>query len=149
MGQLLWLIVIVVPLLGVALMGSPTDPGIMKKPLGKNQFVFSAENLVFVLWCYGLKFLPLILVVLACFGGILSSHCMEICEMYNCTCVLYYAHGASGAASGDLVLIRHFVILVIFVNLLVISMGFVHREHLIWQKGPHRNVLWISTIFFL
>lgn len=31
----------------------------------------------------------------------------------------------------------------------IISMGFVHREHLIWERVPYKNLLWVSGAFFL
>lgn len=52
-GQVLWFVCVVLPLLGVALMGTPTDPDVMKKPLGRHQIVFNIEvslRSVFVLF---------------------------------------------------------------------------------------------------
>lgn len=42
-GQVLWLVCFILPLLGVTLLGTPTDSDVMKKPLGKNQIVFNVE----------------------------------------------------------------------------------------------------------
>lgn len=42
-GQVLWLVCFIVPMLGVTLLGTPTDSDVMKKPLGKNQIVFNVE----------------------------------------------------------------------------------------------------------
>lgn len=42
-GHVLWFVCLVLPILGVTLMGTPTDQDVMKKPLGKNQIVFNFE----------------------------------------------------------------------------------------------------------
>lgn len=42
-GQILWFVCCILPLLAATLMGSPTDADNMKKPSGKNQIVFNVE----------------------------------------------------------------------------------------------------------
>lgn len=42
-GQLLWFICLVIPVLSISLMGIPVNSEVMKKPLGKNQLVFNVE----------------------------------------------------------------------------------------------------------
>lgn len=49
------------------------------------------QGTLFIIWCYGFKFLPTMAVVLASYIGILTSHCDEICAaLGNCTCAFFY-----------------------------------------------------------
>ncbi|XP_011498921.1 PREDICTED: uncharacterized protein KIAA0195 isoform X1 [Ceratosolen solmsi marchali] len=63
-GQVLWLSFLIVPLLSASLVGTPTDSTIMQRATGKNQCAVSGQVALFVLWCYGSKFLPTIVTVL-------------------------------------------------------------------------------------
>lgn len=192
-GQLLWFIFLVIPVLSISLMGNQVNPEVMKKPLGKNQIVFNIEvhkpNTIFtlaiyknkfqvslfVLWCYGLKFLPVIFSGIVSFTGILSSHCADLCVIHNCTCILYYSPigeinmetvGGWLENSYSLLVARHVVTVILSVHFsklptltqfaklffllqVVISMGFVHREFLMWNRSPHSNFLWICCVFIL
>ena len=42
-GQVLWLVIVIVPLLAVSLVGAPTDPSIMQSATGKNQCAVSGQ----------------------------------------------------------------------------------------------------------
>lgn len=45
---------------------------------------------MFVIWCYGCKFLILIIVIILTFAGTLSGYCADFCTIKNCTCILFY-----------------------------------------------------------
>lgn len=53
-GQVLWLGFLIVPLLAVSLVGTPTDPTIMQRATGKNQCAIGAQ----VCWLYRCLNLP-------------------------------------------------------------------------------------------
>lgn len=91
-GHILWLVCVVIPLLSVSLLGLPVDPDVMKRPQGKNTVGVNWSLAGFILWCYGVKFLPTVVVVLVVYVGILSGHCVNICGegVRNCTCLFSY-----------------------------------------------------------
>lgn len=81
------------------------------------------QVLIFVLWCYGLKFLPVILSVLISYGGILSSHCANFCAAQNCTCVVHYSPevgvktlGPASEPAPTLLLAQHINVVIVFVH---------------------------------
>ncbi|XP_065164487.1 transmembrane protein 94 isoform X2 [Atheta coriaria] len=159
-GHVLWSICVVIPILSISLMGTKTDPEIMKKPQEKNQIVFNAEVATFVLWFYGAKFLPAIFAVLITFSSILSAYCSEICTQEDCTCLLYYlpTQTANATFTGGWVDTEHsftlryaqnICVLVAMLHFVVISVGFVHREHNIWARSPHTNILWVVAMVAL
>ncbi|XP_044759855.1 transmembrane protein 94 isoform X2 [Coccinella septempunctata] len=159
-GQVLWLISIVIPILSASLIALPVDADVMKRPLGKNDLAFNWNIMFFISWCYGLKFIPTILTVLTSFWGILTSHCHSLCEMRNCTCFLHHTpiigsdgNESIGWADQDWTLnsARLLILLLIVTHFVAISIGFVHRGHLIIQKLPLGNRLWIvcAIVFVL
>ncbi|KAJ9576718.1 hypothetical protein L9F63_025386 [Diploptera punctata] len=57
---------------------------------GKNQCVIDTQVSVFILWCYGSKFLPTVFMVLLFYSLTLSSLCEEIVMNNNTTCTMVY-----------------------------------------------------------
>lgn len=77
-GQVIWLSCITVPILSVSLMGAPTDPSVMNIATGKNSRSVDKATLRLVLWSYGLKFLPSLIVLLAIYGTTLMALCDQV-----------------------------------------------------------------------
>ncbi|KAJ8928345.1 hypothetical protein NQ314_019075 [Rhamnusium bicolor] len=160
-GQVLWFVCIVVPLISIALMARPVNPELMKKPQGKIQAVVNWDGGIFILWCYGIKFLPTIIVVLVSYAGILTSHCYRRAVSPisgNCTCAFFYnpiiltdsvSKGGWDENEWTLVTSRLIISFVILLHFVVISLGFIHRDYLIYRKSPHTNCYWLTTIFIL
>ncbi|KAL1497616.1 hypothetical protein ABEB36_008545 [Hypothenemus hampei] len=165
-GHNLWLAAIVAPSISIALSMTPIDPDVMKKPQGKSQAAFRLDTILFILWCYGTKFLPTVLTVLISYAGVLSSHCNQMCsepytELGPCRCVFFYnPTGYRNITDGDdvggfeedswtLLTARLIVIFIVLLHFVVISIGFVHRDRLIYKKFPWSNLVWLVTIFVL
>ncbi|CAG9860047.1 unnamed protein product [Phyllotreta striolata] len=158
-GQVLWFSCLVVPLISISLMARPIDPDVMKKPQGKNQNLTNWHAAIFILWCYGSKFMVMFFVVLVCYIGILTDHCGQICAVLpNCTCAFFYnpviltesvSMGGWDENEWTLLVARLIISFIILLHFVVISIGFVHRDHLVYQKSPHKNSYWLFAIFIL
>lgn len=165
-GHNLWLAGVVAPAISIALSMRPIDLDVMKKPQGKTQAVFRWDTAVFIVWCYGIKFLPTVFTVLVAYAGVLASHCNQMCslpvtDLGPCRCVFFYnPTGYRNITGGDdvggfeegswtLMTARLIVIFIILSHFVVISIGFVHRDSLIYRKSPHSNLVWLVTIFVL
>ncbi|XP_044272389.1 transmembrane protein 94 isoform X2 [Tribolium madens] len=150
-GQILWLTCLVVPMLSVSLMGLPVDPEVMKKPQGKNQVGVNLGISMFILWCYGLKFFPTVVVVIVTFVGILAEHCVEICGIRNCTCQAFYLSTEFiwEEESWTISTARLITVFIVLLHFVVISIGFVFRDYLIYKRPPIKNLYWIITCFIL
>jgi hypothetical protein len=65
-GQTLWMSLIFIPLLSLSLMGARTDSNVMAISTGKNSIVLDGHAIRYAVWCYGFRFLPVVvLLVLA------------------------------------------------------------------------------------
>lgn len=42
--------------------------------------LYYLQTSLFILWCYGIKFLPTVITVLVSYAGVLSSHCDQMCS---------------------------------------------------------------------
>ncbi|XP_033214958.1 transmembrane protein 94 isoform X2 [Belonocnema kinseyi] len=156
-GQVLWLTCLIIPLLSISMVATPTDSTIMQRATGKNQCVINRQVTLFVLWCYGSKFLPTVM-------AIVFSQCaslMTLCSTYiteNSKC--YYAYpkingdeswgGWNKSKSNDVILVvQHFALSIIVIHFVTISVSFVHREYPIWRKQPFNNWLWFLCVFIV
>lgn len=45
---------------------------------------------IFVVWCYGAKFLPTVIVVLFLYAVTLDSFCLQLSSAHNGTCTMVY-----------------------------------------------------------
>ncbi|KAJ8916114.1 hypothetical protein NQ315_004481 [Exocentrus adspersus] len=166
-GQVLWFSCIVIPLLSIALMAKPVDQEVMKRPQGKIQAVVNWDGTIFILWCYGIKFLPTVIVVLVSYIGVLTSHCDQMCAdsrspydvvLSNCTCAFFYnpvkltdsvTMGGWDENKWTLISSRLIISFIVLLHFVIISAGFVHRESLIFKKSPLTNLCWVATIFIV
>nr|CAD7393702.1 unnamed protein product [Timema cristinae] len=150
-GPLLWLVCLVIPALSISLVGIPTDPRVMQRATGKNQYIVSTRVAVFVLWCYGSKFLPAMFMVIVFYVLSLSYLCAEIALATNSSCAVIYPNaGPLGESwSGHqytLLTVQHATLVLLVVHFVVISISFVQRESSIWQSSPHHNKAWLVAV---
>ncbi|CAH2007315.1 unnamed protein product [Acanthoscelides obtectus] len=157
--QVLWFCCIVIPAISISLMAKPLDMDVMKKPQGKIQTVVNLNGAIFVIWCYGSKFLLTFVVVTASYIGTLSSHCNQMCiALPNCTCAFLFHPillNDSMLTEGwdenkwTLHVSRLILCFITLLHFVVISTGFIHRDHLMFQKPAHSNLYWLATVFTL
>ncbi|XP_063240300.1 transmembrane protein 94 isoform X2 [Bacillus rossius redtenbacheri] len=129
-GSVLWLACVVVPALSTSLVGVPTDPRVMQQATGKNQCVVNTEVGVYVLWCYGLRFLP----------GVVST-------------LVFHALGLRAAEAGGaahwgvhpqaLRLVQEATLAVLALHFVTVSVSFVRHECCLWRGSPHVNKAWV------
>ncbi|CAH0563701.1 unnamed protein product [Brassicogethes aeneus] len=158
-GQTLWLCCIVIPVISISLMVKEVDPDVMKQPQGKIQNVSGWNVGIFILWCYGTKFIPTVLMVLVSYVGILSSQCAELCSIKNCTCAFFYIptfypdESANVVGwppdSANLYTARLVTVFIVLLHFVVISIGFVHRDYSVFRKLPNTNIAWLGAVFTL
>lgn len=150
--QVLWLCCLIIPMLSISMIATPMDPTIMQRATGKNQCTVNGRIALFVLWCYGSKFLPTIITIVL-------SQCISfltLCPAYTTDSKCLYVYpDAQGSVSwggwGDkpniILVIQHFALSLLVLHLVTISVGFVHREYSIWKKQPFNNYVWFFSAF--
>ncbi|CAK9816936.1 Transmembrane protein 94 [Anthophora quadrimaculata] len=150
--QVLWLCCLIIPMLSISMIATPMDPTIMQRATGKNQCTINGQVALFVLWCYGSKFLPTIITIVL-------SQCVSfltLCPTYttDSKCLYVYpdAHGEVswggwGNKPNVILVIQHFALSLLVLHLVTISVGFVHREYSIWKKQPFNNYVWFLSAF--
>ncbi|KAL6424024.1 hypothetical protein ACFW04_009732 [Cataglyphis niger] len=152
--QILWLCCLIIPVLSTSMIATPIDPTIMQRATGKNQCIVNGEIMLFVLWCYGSKFLPTMITVIL-------SQCisfLSLCPIYmpqNSKCLYIYPdpHDQiwSGWGSKPIVIlaVQHFALTLIVLHYVTISVNFVHREYSIWRKNPMNNYIWFLSVLIV
>ncbi|KAF5293602.1 hypothetical protein FQA39_LY03087 [Lamprigera yunnana] len=155
-GQVLWICVCIIPILSISFMGTSVDKDMMKKPQGRKQATLNYEMATFILWCYGAKFLPMTLFVVASYAGTLIGFCNELCKIHNCTCQYYYLPKDELDASNKQIdymlnvpVAQNFSMIIILLHLLAISVSFVYRHYSFWRKSPHHNIFWVIVLVAL
>ncbi|XP_015590634.1 transmembrane protein 94 isoform X3 [Cephus cinctus] len=154
-GQVMWLSCLIIPLLSISMVATPTDPTIMQRATGKNQCIVSGQVALFVLWCYGCKFLPTII-------SVVLSQCislMTLCPIYSTSgskCLYIYPNpesdvswGGWGAKANVILTVQHFALSIIVLHFVTISISFVHREYSLWRKPPFNNWIWFLSAFIV
>ncbi|XP_012230402.1 endoplasmic reticulum magnesium-transporting P-type ATPase isoform X2 [Linepithema humile] len=151
--QALWLACLIIPTLSVPLTVTPIDPTIMQRATGKNLCTVNGEVALFVLWCYGGKFLPTVItVILSYFVSFLT-----LCPFYapNSKCLYIYPEMKNTSWGGwdnkpiVFLVVQHFALTLLVLHLVTISAGFVHREYSIWRKNPMTNCTWCIAVFIV
>ncbi|KAI1291918.1 Transmembrane protein 94 [Halotydeus destructor] len=148
-GHVLWLVCVILPILSFSLMGTPCDPRVMTIATGKN-LNLDTESIYYFLGCYLIKFSPPILVVVTCFALLVNFSCENeaIQQGTPGPCWMFIdiiETKKDFQWSSHLILSQTFVALLLVVYFIAISIGFVHRQHLIWQRNPLMNLWWISS----
>ncbi|XP_053975201.1 transmembrane protein 94 isoform X2 [Hylaeus volcanicus] len=151
--QVLWLSCLVIPMLSISMIATPKDTTIMQRATGKNQCTVNGQVALFVLWCYGSKFLPTVLTIV--FSQCISF--LTLCPTYTTTdskCLYVYpdargeaSWGGWGAKPNVILVVQHFALTLLVLHLVTISIGFVHREYSIWKKQPFNNFVWLLSAF--
>ncbi|KAG9509071.1 Transmembrane protein 94 [Fragariocoptes setiger] len=157
-GLTIWLTVVVVPLMSFSLMGTEIDSQVMKIAVGKN-LQLKKENIIFFVICYLIKFIPSIIIVVLCFGAIIAHSCdltgfgsssLGPCWMFTSV------KNSTGASDTDeflwsahLLTAQVFAAFLLVLYFIVISAGFVHRTHLMWQRSPCQNRIWVALSIVL
>ncbi|KAF4527294.1 hypothetical protein B566_EDAN001068 [Ephemera danica] len=142
-GQVLWMQCVVIPFLALALIGKPTDSYIMQRATGKNQCSITTE------------LVPGCVTLLGLYAGALASLCPQLPGVQACAVLYPSAHreGASWRGWGDhqasLCTLQHAACLLHVIYLVVISVGFVHRESPIWTESPTNNHLWVLSVLLV
>ncbi|XP_014604302.1 PREDICTED: uncharacterized protein KIAA0195 isoform X1 [Polistes canadensis] len=154
-SQIVWLSCFIIPFLSISMIATPMDSTIMQRATGKNQCIINGQVAIFVLWCYGSKFLPTIVTV------VLSQYIsfLVLCPMYITTdskCLYIYPdlHGKDiwggwGSKPNVMLAIQHFALAILVLHYVTISIGFVHREYSIWKKRSTNNYLWFFSAFII
>ncbi|XP_021935663.1 transmembrane protein 94 isoform X3 [Zootermopsis nevadensis] len=155
-GSVLWLVCLVVPLLSLSLVANSTDPQVMQRATGKNQCVVNSQVSMFVLWCYGSKFLPTVFIVLLFYAVTLSCFCGEIVVSTNTTCTMVYPlpsisipqelWGGWVRHQYSLLTSQHAALALLVLHFVTISISFVEREYSIWHRSPHHNRVWLLVV---
>ncbi|KAK9307442.1 hypothetical protein QLX08_002248 [Tetragonisca angustula] len=150
--QVLWLCCLIIPMLSISMIATPMDPTIMQRATGKNQCTVNGQIALFVLWCYGSKFLPTVITIVL-------SQCISfltLCPTYTTDSKCLYVYpdaqgnvswGGWGDKPNIILVIQHFALSLLVLHLVTISVGFVHREYSIWKKQPFNNYVWFFSAF--
>ncbi|WAQ96926.1 TMM94-like protein [Mya arenaria] len=83
--HLLWLVLIVIPLLGLTMMGNPVDHRVMSLATSKNNSHLSNEMIVRFTVYYVLRFGLPVAVALICYGLTLHSYCQTLAHTHSHT----------------------------------------------------------------
>ncbi|XP_044020998.1 transmembrane protein 94 isoform X3 [Aphidius gifuensis] len=154
-GQILWLTCLIIPLLSVSMIATPTDPTIMQRATGKNQCVVNGKTTMFVLWCYGSKFLPTILITVTFQMFMYMMICPNFTNNDHKCFYVYpnttsnFTWGGWGKYPNIILIIQHLALTIIVLHFVTISSGFVHREYSIWRRLPFTNWPWFFCGFLV
>ncbi|XP_065080597.1 transmembrane protein 94 isoform X2 [Ochlerotatus camptorhynchus] len=133
--HVLYLMCFAVPLISLSLLRVESDPAIMKRATGKKQTSLDSRLIIFVLWCYGIKFSLVVLLLVVSYCSFLS-HPIEIFSDDEVE---------EGNLSQDLAVARSFILLGIVIHFVTISTSFVHRDYTSFNRSPLGNLCWVSA----
>jgi len=169
-GQTLYLCLVFIPLLSMSLLGLKAHPNIMNLSTGKNVVdYFDTTIIKYVAWCYGLRFLPSIVVLI-------FAHLLSIMDL-KLTCAESLGELVTSSAElGTKILLgtntsvideknmmevksycqlpliqqlhiyQHLNMLSGMFYLVCISLSFLFRDHQLWQKNLKNNLLWFKLL---
>ncbi|XP_066585135.1 endoplasmic reticulum magnesium-transporting P-type ATPase isoform X2 [Prorops nasuta] len=153
-GQVIWLSCLIIPMLSISMIATPMDPTIMQRATGKNQCTVNGQVALFVLWCYGSKFLFTVITVLL--SQFISF--MTLCPIYvspDSQCLLIYPQmnetywGGWGSKPNVILAVQHVSLSLLVLHFVTISISFVHRDYSIWNKQPITNSVWLVIAFIV
>ncbi|XP_041363282.1 transmembrane protein 94-like [Gigantopelta aegis] len=149
--HVMWLLLVVVPLLGLSLMGNPVDPRIMNIATRKNKDHVNKQMILQFSVQFALRYFPSVIIPLLCFGLTLHSYCWEA-EQHMCDVYIFRDSGNSSSQkifsswyekySGGLILAQNIVLFLLVLYYACISMSYVHWSDHLWKKPPFTNRLW-------
>uniref|UniRef100_A0A2M4ADM6 Uncharacterized protein n=2 Tax=Anopheles triannulatus TaxID=58253 RepID=A0A2M4ADM6_9DIPT len=144
----LYLMCVAVPLVALTLLRVEPDPALMKRATGKKQRTLHSRLVLFVLWCYGLKFAVAVAFLVFAYCSCLS-HPLRLFP-------LEVPQPQAAAASnldrleqsdqGDLHVARSFILLGTVLHFVVISATFVHRDYNCIRRSPFTNLCWVTVV---
>ncbi|KAK3089400.1 hypothetical protein FSP39_003342 [Pinctada imbricata] len=146
--HLLWLLIIVIPVLGLSMMGEAVDFRVMNNATRKNPKDITMEMFLRFLCYYGLRFLPSLCVCMLCYALTLHSFCTHQSPTPENFCPLYQLQVYNSSLtwydkySGGLVLAQNVALFFLVVYFVCISVSFVHWSDHLWQQLPVTNKLW-------
>ncbi|KAJ6638088.1 Transmembrane protein [Pseudolycoriella hygida] len=130
--SLIYLMTVAIPLLSVTLVRISPDHQIMNRATGKKQTKFDSKVFLYVLCCYGCKFLPTIIIMMLSYCTFMAHPVILIDLKEN-----DFKENLDGA--------RTYLLFAIVVHFVIISIGFVHRDDSIWKKNPFSNIQWVAA----
>ncbi|XP_055605027.1 transmembrane protein 94 isoform X2 [Uranotaenia lowii] len=134
--HILYLMCFAVPLISLSLLRIEADPAIMKRATGKKTTSLDSRLVIFVFWCYGIKFALVVLFMVVSYCSFLS-HPIEI-----------FSDDEEDVPENfvkDLSVARSFILLGIVIHFVIISSSFVHRDYSSFKKSPFSNLAWVSV----
>ncbi len=133
---IVYLMCFVITLLSLTLVKTEPDAQVMNRANGKKQSTISSDYVIFILWSYGCKFLPIVIIMFVTYC-ITLSHPFELFDLEEENVEL------------DLQMARNFILFGIVLHLIVVSSSFVHRDYSVWGKNPFSNRQWVFVAVFL
>lgn len=151
-GQVLWMSCLIIPVLSISIIATPMDQTIMQRATGKNQcivngevnFIAFIEKLIFmryftdmmnmkiivcsqvalfVIWCYGSKFLPTIITVVLSQCTLLLALCPIYLPSKESTCSYVYPDlkegvfwGGWSTNSHTILIVQHFALVLLVLH---------------------------------
>jgi hypothetical protein len=124
---------IVAPL-AISLTRVETDGNIMNRANGKKTlFKVDINTILFILWCYGAKFLVSIVVLILIYFFTVDHIVFDLVASHE------------ENFTQDMSLARNFILYGAVLHIVTISSSFVHRNYSAWQKNPFSNSSWLAT----
>lgn len=174
---LVFLILIIVPVISMSLVGTGfVDAKILRQATSKNHYDFNVETGLYIVWCYGFKFLVSLISCILFHFTMLSANCHFDRGQYNTTSTIETSPSFNNTASRMfgcsslypssstqpvviepasqfrvLGSIQQLQLCLVIIHLLIISYSFVYRDYNIWTSCHYSNILWkvISCFVFV
>ncbi|XP_017063263.2 transmembrane protein 94 isoform X3 [Drosophila eugracilis] len=145
----IYLMCVPVPLIAISLAHIDVDPKIMNRATSKKQTDYDSRAFAFVMWCYGCKFIVLVLSLLVSYWMFLSEPPLNAVTEPNEGSVEGIEDEDDKTFYQYLYFARSCALLGIILHFVFISFTFVHRDHALWQRNPFTNRIWAITCFLL
>lgn len=130
----LYLMCFIVAPLAISLTRVESDGNIMNRANGKKTlFKVDINTILFILWCYGAKFLVSILVLILIYLFTVDHIVFDFVESHEENFTL------------DMSLARNLILYGVVLHLIIISSSFVNRDYSAWHKNPLSNTVWLTT----
>ncbi|KAL4241053.1 hypothetical protein ACF0H5_001831 [Mactra antiquata] len=151
----MWLSLVIIPLLGLTMMGNPVDARVMSLATRKNSNHITSEMILQFIVYYVMRFIPPVLVAMACYCFTLHSYCQTTSSNnVTASCGLYDVLSTTPDTSktwldnfsGGLVLAQNIFIFLLVLYFEIISLSFVHWNDHLWQQFPATNKLWLIIV---
>ncbi|XP_035791329.1 transmembrane protein 94-like isoform X2 [Anopheles albimanus] len=144
----LYLMCVAVPLVALTLLRVEPDPALMKRATGKKQRTLHSRLVLFVLWCYGLKFAVAVAFLVFAYCTCLSHplRLFPLEEPQPQAAAASESGRLEQSDHGDLHVARSFILLGTVLHFVVISATFVHRDYNCIRRSPFTNLCWVTVV---